>query len=140
MLSFSRRKLLAANLVDRLGVKLKVESAPVRHLSGGNQQKIALGKWLARKPSVLLLDEPTRGIDIGSKAEIHRIILELAAAGVAVVIASSEMRESLALSDRILVMCEGRVRGELSGVAKPGGNSAPGYPRGGARSQGAYAF
>jgi ABC-type sugar transport system ATPase subunit len=85
-----------------------------RNLSGGNQQKVVLAKWLAIRPKVLILDEPTRGIDVGAKAEVHKIITELADAGVAIIVISSELPEVLHLADRILVMHEGRVTGELS--------------------------
>jgi ABC-type sugar transport system ATPase subunit len=84
-----------------------------RNLSGGNQQKVVLAKWLAIKPKVLILDEPTRGIDVGAKAEVHKIITELADAGVAIIVISSELPEVLHLADRVLVMHEGRVTGEL---------------------------
>ena len=83
-------------------------------LSGGNQQKVVLAKWLLSKPKVIILDEPTRGIDVGAKAEIHRIISGLAAEGMAVIMISSELGEILGMSDRILVMGEGRIKGELS--------------------------
>jgi rhamnose transport system ATP-binding protein len=86
----------------------------VSTLSGGNQQKAVLGKWLAREPSLLIIDEPTRGIDIGTKAEVHRILDELAAAGTAVLMISSELPEVLGLADRILVLHEGRLAGEFS--------------------------
>ncbi|MGE0004031.1 MAG: ATP-binding cassette domain-containing protein [Parvibaculaceae bacterium] len=82
-------------------------------LSGGNQQKVVLGKWLETRPRVLLLDEPTRGIDVGAKQEIHDLILALAVEGLAVVVVSSELPELLHLSDRILVMSEGRPQGIL---------------------------
>jgi rhamnose transport system ATP-binding protein len=78
-------------------------------LSGGNQQKVVLAKWLARRPSVLIVDEPTRGIDVGTKAEVHRLLGELAAQGVAVLMISSELPEVLRVADRILVMREGRL-------------------------------
>jgi ABC-type sugar transport system ATPase subunit len=84
----------------------------VRTLSGGNQQKVVLGRWL-RDTRVLLLDEPTRGVDVSAKAEIHRHLRELAASGMALVVASSEIPELLALSDRIVVMRQGRMVGEL---------------------------
>lgn len=87
---------------------------PVNALSGGNQQKVVLGKWLAAQLRVLILDEPTRGIDVGAKAEIHALIDELAHRGMAIILISSELPEVLAMSDRILVMCEGRLAGELS--------------------------
>jgi rhamnose transport system ATP-binding protein len=78
-------------------------------LSGGNQQKVVLSKWLATKPQILILDEPTRGIDIGTKAEVHRIISDLAQQGLAIILISSELPEVLAMSDRVLVMHEGHV-------------------------------
>lgn len=82
-------------------------------LSGGNQQKVVLAKWLALRPSVLLLDEPTRGIDIGAKEEIYHLIDELAGRGIAILFASSELEEIIGISDRVLVMREGRLTGEL---------------------------
>ena len=107
-----------AQLVDRLMLALSVNAssaaAPTETLSGGNQQKVMLGKWLAPKPRVLLLDEPTRGIDVGAKAEVHRLIRQLAAQGMATLLISSELPELLAISDRILVMRNGSISGELS--------------------------
>ena len=85
----------------------------VHFLSGGNQQKVVLGKWLALKPRLLLLDEPTRGVDIGAKQEIYRLMEELAESGVAILFVSSEMPEIIGMSDRALVMHEGRITGEL---------------------------
>jgi len=85
-------------------------------LSGGNQQKVVLARWLARRPKVLILDEPTRGVDVGAKAEIYRLIRQIAADGVAVLVISSELPEVLGLSDRVLVMREGRLVGELDGA------------------------
>ena len=82
-------------------------------LSGGNQQKVVLGKWLAMHPGVLLLDEPTRGVDVGARAEIYRIMETLAEAGTAIVFASSDLEEIISMSDRVLVMCDGRLTGEL---------------------------
>ena len=84
---------------------------PVLNLSGGNQQKVLIARWLMTHPSILILDEPTRGIDVGAKAEIHRLISELAAKGVAVLMISSELPEVLGMSDRVLVMHEGRMTG-----------------------------
>jgi rhamnose transport system ATP-binding protein len=89
----------------------------VRQLSGGNQQKVALAKWLLLRPRVLLCDEPTRGIDVGAKAEIYTLLRELAAEGTAILFASSELPEVLGLADRILVMHEGRLTAELSAAA-----------------------
>ncbi len=87
---------------------------PVQHLSGGNQQKVLVGRWLLTAPRILILDEPTRGVDVGAKAEIHRLISTLAAAGAAVIMISSEMPEILGMSDRVMVMRQGRVAGILT--------------------------
>ena len=84
---------------------------PVINLSGGNQQKVLVARWLMTHPRILILDEPTRGIDVGAKAEIHRLISELAVQGVAVLMISSELPEVLGMSDRVLVMHEGRMTG-----------------------------
>ena len=84
-------------------------------LSGGNQQKTVLAKWLALEPSVLILDEPTRGVDVGAKSEIYRLICELVARGMAVMLISSDMEEIIGISDRVMVMREGRIVGELAG-------------------------
>ncbi|WP_086787868.1 sugar ABC transporter ATP-binding protein [Crossiella equi] len=105
---------LAQDWAQRLRLKFAHLTDPVGRLSGGNQQKVVLAKWLARNPSVLLVDEPTRGIDVGAKAEVHRLLTELAARGVAILLISSELPEVLALSHRILVMREGRLTAELS--------------------------
>jgi L-arabinose transport system ATP-binding protein len=86
----------------------------VKNLSGGNQQKVVLARWLARRPKVLILDEPTRGIDVGAKAEIYRIIADLAHDGIALLVISSELPEVLGLADRIIVIKDGRIAGELS--------------------------
>jgi len=85
----------------------------IQNLSGGNQQKVLLGRWLLTDPGILILDEPTRGIDVGSKAEIHKLISRLAATGVGVILISSEMAELLGMCDRIIVMHEGRMTGTL---------------------------
>jgi rhamnose transport system ATP-binding protein len=84
-------------------------------LSGGNQQKVVIAKWLATKPRVIILDEPTKGIDIGSKAAVHAFMAELAAQGLAVIMVSSEIPEVLGMSDRVIVMREGRIVDEVSG-------------------------
>ncbi len=86
----------------------------MRNLSGGNQQKVVLGKWLSLSPRVLILDEPTRGIDVGAKAEIYRLMRQLAEQGTVVLMVSSDMEELLNLSDRIVVMHEGRITGCLN--------------------------
>jgi len=87
---------------------------PVQALSGGNQQKVVIAKWLATKPRVLILDEPTRGVDIGAKVEVHRIVSDLAASGLGIILISSDLPEVLAMSDRILVLHEGRVIAEIA--------------------------
>jgi len=104
---------LAADWAARLRLKLARFSDPAWSLSGGNQQKLVLAKWLARSPSVLIVDEPTRGIDVATKAEVHRLLSDLAGQGVAVLMISSELPEVLGMADRVLVMHEGRLRAEL---------------------------
>jgi ABC-type sugar transport system ATPase subunit len=99
--------------VEYLNTKITSINQRVENLSGGNQQKVVLGKWLARSPKILILDEPTRGIDVGSKYEIYKFIYDQALHGVSIIIISSEMEEVINLSDRILVMSEGRITGEL---------------------------
>ncbi|MBT3268640.1 sugar ABC transporter ATP-binding protein [Candidatus Poribacteria bacterium] len=106
----------ARGLVDRLAVRTPGLATPVRELSGGNQQKVAVGKWLLTRPSVLLLDEPTRGVDVGAKAEIHDLVRGLADEGAAVIMVSSEAPEIMALSDRVLVMREGAVSATFDDV------------------------
>ena len=106
---------LERKIAGEYSSQLHVRSAGVEQLvsalSGGNQQKVVLGKWLATNPSVLILDEPTRGIDVGAKAEVHRIISELASRGLAIILISSELPEVLAMADEVLVLHEGRVTG-----------------------------
>jgi len=103
----------AAEMIDKLAIKTPGAEQVVQFLSGGNQQKVVLGKWLALAPRVLLLDEPTRGIDVGAKQEIYHLMDRLAASGVAVLFVSSEMEEILGMADRVLVMHEGALTGEL---------------------------
>ncbi|HEX3786534.1 MAG TPA: sugar ABC transporter ATP-binding protein [Pseudonocardiaceae bacterium] len=105
---------IADRFVRQLNVRTQSIEALVSTLSGGNQQKVVLARWLARKPRVLILDEPTRGVDVGAKAEIYSVINALAADGVAVIVISSELPEILGLADRVLVMAGGRITGELS--------------------------
>lgn len=106
---FSREKEIAVEYTRRLGVKTPAIFNPVSTLSGGNQQKVALSRWLMTKPSVLILDEPTQGIDVGAKAEIHELMMELAEQGVAILMISSELPEVLGMSDRIAVMSGGTI-------------------------------
>ena len=103
-----------ADMSRKLRIKTPSLQERVENLSGGNQQKVLIGRWLLTNPRILILDEPTRGIDVGAKAEIHRLVTELARTGVAVIMISSEMPEVLGMSDRIMVMHEGRVTGFLN--------------------------
>jgi rhamnose transport system ATP-binding protein len=145
----SAERSLAADWAARLKIKYGRLKDPVSMLSGGNQQKVVLAKWLGRKPAVLIVDEPTRGIDVATKAEVHHLLLQLAGDGVGVLMISSELPEVLRISDRILVMREGRLMAELTraeaseeeilsaatGQAEPG---TPGSPSPGGRgTQGA---
>ena len=109
----ARERAQTGELFDRLRVRTPSLDAVVAGLSGGNQQKVVLAKWLAAKPSILILDEPTRGVDVGAKAEIHALIGKLAAQGTAIIVISSELPEVLTLADRIVVLREGRIAGEL---------------------------
>jgi rhamnose transport system ATP-binding protein len=105
---------IASDWAERLQIKLHDFADPVGFLSGGNQQKVVLAKWLATNPKLLIIDEPTRGIDVGTKAEVHRLMSELAGQGLAVLMISSELPEVLGMADRVLVMHEGRLTAELS--------------------------
>src|SRR3954467_11623529 len=105
---------LASDWATKLQLKFHKLSDPVGFLSGGNQQKVVLGKWLATGPKVLIIDEPTRGIDVGTKSEVHRLMSELAGQGLAVLMISSELPEVLGMADRVLVMHEGRIARELT--------------------------
>lgn len=100
--------------VDALAVKTPSLDQIVNNLSGGNQQKVLIGRWLLTEPDILILDEPTRGIDVGAKSEIHKLMTKLAQAGKAIIMVSSEMPEVLGMSDRVIVMHEGEKAGELS--------------------------
>ena len=114
LLNFSKERTDTAHSIESLGIRTPGPKQIARYLSGGNQQKVVIGKWLSTKPRILLLDEPTRGVDIGAKHEIYQLMERLSAEGVAILFASSEMEEVIGLSDRILVMHEGRLAGELS--------------------------
>ena len=104
----------ARSWTQQLHTKLGRLSDPVGTLSGGNQQKVVLAKWLSTRPRLLIVDEPTRGIDVGTKAEVHRLMSSLAADGVAIVMVSSELPEVLGMADRIVVLREGRIAAELT--------------------------
>jgi ribose transport system ATP-binding protein len=111
----ARGRARAAEVARRLQVKTPSMDTPVRQLSGGNQQKIVIGKWLTGSPRLVILDEPSRGVDVGARAEIHNIIRDLADQGAAVIVISSDDEELPGLCDRVLVMVEGRISGELRG-------------------------
>ena len=113
-ISRTKEESLVASFIQRLRIKTPTQHELIRNLSGGNQQKVVLAKWMATNPKILLLDEPTRGIDINAKKEIYRLIDELTQAGLAVVLVSSELPEVLAISDRIMVLCEGKKTGEFT--------------------------
>ena len=112
--SSSRERQLVEQLMRDLGVKAASAAVAAQTLSGGNQQKLVIGKWLATKPRVLILDEPTRGVDVGAKAEVHKLVRSLAEQGMATLLISSDLPEVLAMGDRILVMRGGVIAGELS--------------------------
>lgn len=113
-LNFQRERELALEYVNRFAVKTPTTFAPVATLSGGNQQKVALSRWLATEPRLLILDEPTQGIDVGAKAEIHTLMCDLAARGMAILMISSELPEVLGMSDRIAVLQGGTIAGVLT--------------------------
>lgn len=114
MLNHAKEKILSSNFINRLGIKTSSANTAAQDLSGGNQQKIVLAKWLATKPKVLLLDEPTRGIDVNAKSEIYQLMRSLADEGMGIIMVSSELPEILAVSDRVLVMCEGELTANLT--------------------------
>ena len=105
---------LVGPVLERLKLRFQSYAQPVSALSGGNQQKVVLAKWLATAPSLLILDEPTQGIDVQSKAEVHGMISDLAAQGMAIILVSSEMPELIGMCDRIVVLHEGRKTAEFS--------------------------
>ncbi|MBI5161506.1 MAG: sugar ABC transporter ATP-binding protein [Micrococcales bacterium] len=113
LISGRREREAAAEWDRRLQVKAASPDAPVATLSGGNQQKVVLGKWLATEPKLLIVDEPTRGIDVGTKAEVHRLLSDLAGRGIAILMISSELPEVLGMADTVLVMHEGRISGRF---------------------------
>ena len=104
----------AEEYVDKIGVKTPSVHTRIKSLSGGNQQKVVISKWLLRNCDILIFDEPTRGIDVGAKSEIYKLMNQLAAQGKSIIMISSELPELLRMSDRIAVMCEGRLVGELT--------------------------
>jgi rhamnose transport system ATP-binding protein len=113
LLQTGEERALAETWIARLGVKTDGVDVPVTTLSGGNQQKVAIARWIAAEPKVLILDEPTQGIDVGAKAECHRIMCDLAGRGLAIVMISSELEEILGMSDRVVVMRAGTIAGVI---------------------------
>lgn len=113
LISARKENAITDDFIGRLQIKVSSREQVIRNLSGGNQQKVVLAKWLAIQPRVLILDEPTRGIDVGAKAEVHKIIAELADQGVTILMISSELPEVLHVADRVLVMHEGRLTADL---------------------------
>jgi ribose transport system ATP-binding protein len=113
MLNRKKEMELSKHYIQQLAIKTSSTETIVKNLSGGNQQKIVLAKWLAKKPKVLLLDEPTRGIDINAKSELYKLIKQLADEGMGIIVVSSELPEILAVSDRVLVMCEGELTADI---------------------------
>ena len=114
-LSVRKIEELVRENVSKLSIKTPSSKTKIQSLSGGNQQKVIISRWLANNPDILILDEPTRGIDVGAKYEIYTIIADLAKQGKSIIMISSEMPELIGMSDRILVMCDGRISGEVSG-------------------------
>ena len=113
LINGGRERAVAAEWTKRLQVKTGSQEYAVATLSGGNQQKVVLAKWLATEPKLLIVDEPTRGIDVGTKAEVHRLLSDLAGRGIAILMISSELPEVLGMADRVLVMHEGRITAQL---------------------------
>ena len=106
---------IAERFIRQLGIRTPSAEQPIEFLSGGNQQKVLLSRWLLTKPQFLILDEPTRGIDVGTKSEVHQVLFDMAKKGVAVIVISSDLPEVMAVSDRIITLSEGRVTGEIHG-------------------------
>ena len=106
-------KIDTQNIIDSMRVKTPSQSTQIRTLSGGNQQKVIFGRWMLTKPEILMLDEPTRGLDVGAKYEIYQLIIDMAQKGKSIIMVSSEMPELLGVCDRIIVMSGGRIAGEV---------------------------
>ena len=106
---------LVQDNVAKLSIKTPDSKTLIQSLSGGNQQKVLISRWLANNPDILIMDEPTRGIDVGAKYEIYQIMIELAKQGKGIIMISSEMPELIGVSNRILVMCNGHITGEVQG-------------------------
>lgn len=113
IISMKKSSEISRELIQRLHIKTNTEEAPILSLSGGNQQKVVIGKWLERNPALVIMDEPTRGVDVGARSEIYSIIIEMAKKGISFLIISSDVEELPGLCDRVIVMAEGRITGEL---------------------------
>jgi ribose transport system ATP-binding protein len=118
--SMGRARSRAARQIERLRIKTGSPDAPVNHLSGGNQQKVVIAKWLEIEPNVILLDDPTRGVDVGAKREIYSLIRKMSAEGRIILFSSTELPELIGLCDRILVLYRGRMVGEVPGGGASG--------------------
>ena len=114
MLDTGKIEALVKENVAKLSIKTPSSKTLIQSLSGGNQQKVIIARWLANNPDVLIMDEPTRGIDVGAKYEIYQIMIELTRQGKSIIMISSEMPELIGMSHRILVMCAGKMTGEVS--------------------------
>jgi ribose transport system ATP-binding protein len=113
LLDNKKETALAKKYINQLGIKTPSENQITKNLSGGNQQKIVLAKWLEQKPTILLLDEPTRGIDVNAKNEMYKLMKELLGQGMGIIMVSSELTEILTISNRILVMADGKITAEI---------------------------
>ena len=113
MLNHKKIEGLVQDNVGKLSIKTPSSKTLIQSLSGGNQQKVIIARWLANNPDVLIMDEPTRGIDVGAKYEIYQIMIDLVKQGKSIIMISSEMPELLGMSNRVVVMCNGHVTGEL---------------------------
>ena len=121
LIDYKKTAAVTDKYIERMRIKTAGRDALIKNLSGGNQQKVIVARWIAKGIKMLIMDEPTRGIDVGAKSEIHALVRELADSGVAVVVISSEMEEVLALGDRVMVMHQGRIKGfidEVEGVSE----------------------
>jgi ABC-type sugar transport system ATPase subunit len=114
LLNLKIETIMVTEMIEKLSIKVSSANTTISSLSGGNQQKVALAKWLLKSPRVLILDEPTRGIDVGAKYEIYRLMGDLAKQGIAIIMISSEMPELIGMCDRIAVMSQGKLTGELN--------------------------
>ena len=114
MVNEAREEAIAQEFIDKMRTKTPSQEQSVTNLSGGNQQKVMIGRWLATRPKLLILDEPTRGVDVGAKAEIYEIMNELTKQGVSIIMISSELPEIINMADRVYVMYEGKVTGCIS--------------------------